>query len=435
MAENAHDLLAEQGLLGSMLAAPSTATEAFMGTPPEAYFNQRHSHLAAVIHDMIAKRIPVDAITVLSQVTDQGILGRIGGAPYLHTLIASAPPAMNAAWYAERIRELHARRCLWEMCTREVQRLDALQDSGEHTGAAESAARMRTDIEEALGYATGRAGEVVTSMSEFLEQPSNWNWIVPGLFERRDRLVVTGDEGGGKSMLMAQIAAAMAGGIHPFSAAPLEGDPEIRVAIVDCENSAGQSRRRFREMVRRVNNLRATFQLPQVDWTKRMSIEFRTDGMDLMAAHEVAWLERYVAATTPDVLVIGPLYKLHCEDMNNEPAARKLIGVLDSLRARHDCMILTEAHAGHAKHEDGKRNMRPRGSALFLGWSEFGFGLRGLDGKAAKEQEGCAEFVPWRGQREKRAFPEEMCWGHSATLPWRPTQDYYDAPDAAWGRE
>jgi hypothetical protein len=426
MSENAHDLLAEQALLGSMMGAPTEVTEAFMGTPPEAYYNQRHANLAAVIHDMVAKRIPVDAVTILGQVTELGILGRIGGAPYLHTLIASAPPAMNADWYAERLRELHARRCLWEMCMREIQRLDALSDSGEHTGAAESVARMRTDMEEALGYATGRAGESVTTMAEFLEQVSSWDWLVPGLFERRDRLVVTGDEGGGKSMLMAQISFAMAAGLHPFTSAPIPGDPAIRVAIVDCENSAGQSRRRYKDLARRVNVLRSTFGMPEVDWTKQMAIEFRTDGLDLMAAHEVAWLERYVAATTPDVLVIGPLYKLHHEDMNSEPAARQMVGVLDSIRARHDCMILTEAHAGHSKAEDGKRLMRPRGSSLFLGWPEFGFGIRSTD------QKGCAEFVPWRGQRESRAFPEQICWGHRDALPWKPSQEYFDEPDVGW---
>jgi replicative DNA helicase len=69
MSENAHDLLAEQALLGSMMGAPSEVTEAFMGTPPEAYYNQRHAHLASVIQDMVAKRIPIDAVTILGQVT------------------------------------------------------------------------------------------------------------------------------------------------------------------------------------------------------------------------------------------------------------------------------------------------------------------------------------------------------------------------------
>ncbi len=434
MAINAQDLMAEQALLGAMIIAPSRVTETFMSLPAEAYYTGRHQALASVIQDMVAKRIPVDPVTVMQQCTDLGILGKIGGGPYLHSLMEAAPSSINADYWAEWLSELYGRRQLWEILQRESQRLDALAESGERTGVADAVTRLRATMDDVVAYAAGSRSEVITSMHDFLDQISTWDWIVPGLFERRDRLVITGDEGGGKTMLMAQIACAMAGGLHPFSAAPLEGDPEIKVAIIDCENSAGQSRRRFREMVRRVNNLRATFQLPSIDWTKRMSIEFRTDGMDLMAAHDVAWLERYVAATTPDVLVIGPLYKLHNEDMNDERAARKMVGVLDSIRARHDCMILTEAHAGHAKREDGQRNMRPRGSALFLGWPEFGFGLRG---KAAQDpnQQGCAELVPWRGQRERRAFPEELCWGHSSTLPWRPTQDYYDAPDEAWGRE
>jgi replicative DNA helicase len=423
---NAQDLLAEQALIGSMLAAPSVATPAFMTLPAAAYFAEKHKALASVIQDMVAKQIPVDPITVLQQVSDLGILGRIGGGPYLISLMQATPSAINADYWAEWLSELYGRRLLHEACEREMQRLDALGEAGERTGVADSVNRLRSEMEDVLAYSAGSRAEQVTSMADFLEQISSWDWIVPGLFERRDRLVVTGDEGGGKSMLMAQISCAMAGGIHPFTSAPIPGDPEIRVTIIDCENSAGQSRRRFRDVVRRVNLLRETFGLPAADWTKRMSIEFRTDGVDLMAAHDVAWLERYVAATTPDVLVIGPLYKLHHEDMNSEPAARAMVGVLDSIRARHDCMILTEAHAGHGKSESGKRLMRPRGSSLFLGWPEFGFGIRGTD------QQGCAEFVPWRGQREQRAFPQQMCWGHRDALPWKPSQEYFDEPDPGW---
>jgi len=43
---------------------------------------------------------PADAITVSNELTRRGELTRIGGAPYLHTLIASVPTAANAGYYA-----------------------------------------------------------------------------------------------------------------------------------------------------------------------------------------------------------------------------------------------------------------------------------------------------------------------------------------------
>lgn len=431
MSENAFDLLAEQSLLGAALTGSDAAITEFLTLPPQAYFVVKHQVLASIITDMIAKRIPVDPTTLLAQVMDQGVLGKIGGAPYIHTLVAACPTPANAGFYAEWLAELYGRRMLWQVCVSEAQRLDALWNCGERTGTADSVARIRVELESVQGYAAGSRQEHVLDLATFLEQVTEYEWLVPGLLERRDRMMITGDEGGGKSMLMAQFACTLAAGLHPFTSAPLRDNVQgIRVAILDCENSPAQSRRRYREVVRRVDLARETHGLERADWAKQLTLEFRTDGIDLMAAHEVAWLERYVSAAQPDVLIIGPLYKLHHEDMNSEPAARSLINVLDQIRARYNCAILTEAHAGHSTDERGNRKMRPRGSALFLGWPEFGFGIR--KAKDDPHGEGLVDFVSWRGQREQRAFPEHLIRGHSVLLPWRPTQDYYDVPDPDW---
>ncbi len=53
--------------------------------------------------------------------TDSGDIGRIGGAPYLHTLIASVPTAANASYYARIVSERAVLRRLIEAGTRIVQ--------------------------------------------------------------------------------------------------------------------------------------------------------------------------------------------------------------------------------------------------------------------------------------------------------------------------
>jgi RecA-family ATPase len=40
--------------------------------------------------------------------------------------------------------------------------------------------------------------------------------VIPGLLERRDRLMLTGEEGLGKSYLLRQIAVMAAAGLDPF---------------------------------------------------------------------------------------------------------------------------------------------------------------------------------------------------------------------------
>src|SRR5690606_18521429 len=53
--------------------------------------------------------------------TKRGEMGRVGGAPYLHTLIATVPTAANAGYYARIVREQAVLRRLVDAGTRIVQ--------------------------------------------------------------------------------------------------------------------------------------------------------------------------------------------------------------------------------------------------------------------------------------------------------------------------
>jgi replicative DNA helicase len=60
-------------------------------------------------------------VTVAAELDRRGLLRRIGGAPYLHTLIAMVPTAANAGYYAEIVAEKALLRRLVEAGTRVVQ--------------------------------------------------------------------------------------------------------------------------------------------------------------------------------------------------------------------------------------------------------------------------------------------------------------------------
>ena len=61
---------------------------------------------------------PADAITVADELGKRGELLRIGGAPYLHTLLASVPVAANAGYYAQIVHEKAILRRLVEASVR-----------------------------------------------------------------------------------------------------------------------------------------------------------------------------------------------------------------------------------------------------------------------------------------------------------------------------
>jgi hypothetical protein len=105
-------------------------------------------------------------------------------------------------------------------------------------------------------------------------------------------------------------------------------------------------------------------------------------------------------ATRPDILVIGPLYRLTQGALQNDDDAAPVLAALDTLRDR-DISLLIEAHAGHGVGQGGQRNLRPRGSSALLGWPEFGYGMRDIGG-------GFVDVVPWRGDRDERWWPSRV---------------------------
>ena len=85
------------------------------------FYRPAHEVVYDAILDLYGRGEPADAITVADELTKRGEIGRIGGAPYLHTLISSVPTAANAGYYARIVRERAVLRRLVEAGTRIVQ--------------------------------------------------------------------------------------------------------------------------------------------------------------------------------------------------------------------------------------------------------------------------------------------------------------------------
>lgn len=431
MAQYAHDILAEQALLGAAILAHDEVLPAFLTVPEQAYYAPKHQVLSGVIRDMVARRQPVDAVSLAGVLQDGGLLPRIGGGPYLHTLVSRPYTIVNAQFYASRVVELYGRRKLWETLTREIQMLDADWESGELSRPIDaSVGVLRSICDEVLDYSASAAPSAPMSLDDFLSEADRYDWLMPGLLERGDRMILTGAEGFGKTELATQLVMSIAGSVHPFTAQPIEhGEP--RVLIIDCENSVAQSRRRFRRIAGSIDSARAMWEAAPLDWGKRVRVEFRPGGVDLLNPPDVAWLESVVAASSPDLVAMGPLYKLHNGNINDGEMAGALLRVIDQLRERHGFALITEAHASKAQGASGARTMEPEGSALFLRWPEFGLGLR----RSKDDPNSQAEVVFWRGSREDREWPGALYRRHAGLLPWGPDADYYGQlrTRAEWG--
>src|SRR6266487_1232795 len=116
-----HDIAAEQCVLGGMLLSKDAISDVLEVIRPHDHYRPAHQLVHEVILDLYGRGEPADAVTVAAELTKRGDIGRMGGAPYLHTLIASVPTAANAGYYARIVRERAILRRLVEVGTRIVQ--------------------------------------------------------------------------------------------------------------------------------------------------------------------------------------------------------------------------------------------------------------------------------------------------------------------------
>lgn len=425
MADNIpiYDTAAEQALLSAALVAPDTAGPALLTVPLDAWWTPRHRLIATALMDRLRRQQPIDPTLILSALTNRRGAGNDIG-PYLKTLIDRAWAPTNAPYHADRIRACAASRDLIHACQHTIFQVEQLAENGDDLNLSPLVTTLTESAQDAALASSETTRPEVPTVLDLLASEENYEWLIPGLMEKMDRILLTGSEGLGKSTLATQLSVCFAGGLHPFTARALS--QQFRVLVIDCENPRSLARRRYRRMVPLVQEIRAGVRDEAPSWGSHLFIEFRPDGLDLLSGRDVAWLEEHVAATSPDLLVLGPLYKLHQTNINDEQAARELTAVLDRLRYRHGCALLSEAHAGNAEDNRGRRIMRPIGSSLFRRWPEFGYGLvRSEDCPKDQEHPSLVDMVAWRGSREERNWPKQLTHGGPGELPWVPTHPNY----------
>ena len=116
-----HDREAEQGVLGAMLLSPNTVVEIIGDLDPEDFYHPAHQLIYTAMIDLFGESKDIDPVIVAGRLDRHNELERVGGAPYLHTLISSVPTAANARYYAEIVAEKAILRRLVDAGTRVVQ--------------------------------------------------------------------------------------------------------------------------------------------------------------------------------------------------------------------------------------------------------------------------------------------------------------------------
>ena len=155
------DLLAEQSVLGAMLMSKDAIADVVEVLRGSDFYRPAHELVYDAILDLYGRGEPADAITVAAELTRRGAIGRVGGAPYLHDLLASVSIAANAGYYAEIVREKAILRRL----------VDASIRIGQMSYAAEGDVDGIVDRAQAEVYSVTdkRTSEDYKSLSELMQ--------------------------------------------------------------------------------------------------------------------------------------------------------------------------------------------------------------------------------------------------------------------------
>ncbi|MFA1540196.1 replicative DNA helicase [Actinomadura monticuli] len=208
-----HDISAEQGVLGGMLLSPDAIAEVVELLRTPDFYRPAHQIIYDVILDLYGRGDPADAVTVAGELTKNGEIARIGGAPYLHTLISLVPTAANAGYYAKIVHERAILRRLVETGTRIVQ----MGYAADGADADEVLDRAQAEV---FAIAEKRAGEDYVALSE----------IMPGALDEIEAIGSRGGQMVGCPTGFADLDA-LTNGLHPGQMIVVAARPAMGKAL------------------------------------------------------------------------------------------------------------------------------------------------------------------------------------------------------------
>ena len=234
--------------------------------------------------------------------------------------------------------------------------------------------------------------------SAFVNEVENdsYDWVIPNLLERGERVIVVASEGVGKTMLARQVALCSAAGLHPFKMTNMK---PVRTLMVDLENPERIIRRTSKSIYG------ATLHYGHKE-TPDAHLLIKPDGIDLLKASDRLMLEDKLEQVRPEIVFLGPVYKSFIDPggRTSEAIAIEIAKYFDTLREYFKCAMWFEHHAplGSAL---ASRDLRPFGSAVWSRWPEFGLSLQ----PDPTSHEGYVyEVKHFRGARDRREWPTRM---------------------------
>lgn len=360
--------------------------------------------LASIIVSLLNEHGTVDPMMVLARCGE-----RSPALVKYFTVEISENTYSTAAYCASKVREYADRRRLEAALTRAAQHLTSAADIDAVV------ARLHEDI--ALLERPDNLSQSTLTLDEIMAIPdSDDAWVMRNMLRVGERAMFTGMEGGGKSVLLAQITIGAAMGVHTLSRTNEQHEP-VRTLVLDVENSMIQVRNNARKIYPILADATGRRGAP-LEWVNERYI-------DLANPVDAQRVVRLAKEKMPQLMVMGSVYKLASEGDKHEASFNAISRTVDRIRAETGAAVILEAHTGHGFNNDRSKGsgMRPDGSSRWMRWPEYGMGMVPM----GKHLPGVIELVPFRGARDDSVeWPRGLRRGN--VLPWEPiSNDEFEA--------
>ena len=100
-----HDPVAEQSVLGSVFISPNSLISLADELVPDDFYKPANKIVFKTMLSLLEKGEPIDATTMVSALTNQGDISKIGGMNYVVELVNSTPTSKNVEHYAKLVKE------------------------------------------------------------------------------------------------------------------------------------------------------------------------------------------------------------------------------------------------------------------------------------------------------------------------------------------
>lgn len=350
-----HDLAAESSLLGAMLLSPSAALVGVESCIVEDFYSPPNAVVFGAIQRLVGRGQSVDAITVSAEMGSPDSINK------LISLTLDVPNQSYASDYAKIIVTHSASRKLMRHFGEGI---ELVQTGMDPYLLAEGTEKFITSI----GSVRNTEPESLTIQELSSRADDLAPVVIPGMMHQDYRTIVVAEEGAGKSLMLRTIAMSASQGFHPFSHQEIK---PIRALVVDLENPA-QAILQTAEPFDRHLQMRN----PSGYDSERFRVWRRPGGIEIRRLADRAELQREIAFHRPDLVCIGPIYKMYRRGANEsyEDSADEAMGVLDDLRMKYGFALVLEHHAAKGRAGE-KRDLTPMGSQRWMAWPEIGISL------------------------------------------------------------